>query len=442
VASALARRITARLEGARPSAFAAFAIIAAFATYFCMYAFRKAFTAATFGGEVDLGPLGHIDLKIFYVNIQVLGYALSKFVGIKFVSETSGARRGITIIGLILFAEAALILFGLTPAPYNALFLFANGLPLGMVWGLVFGFLEGRRTTEALGAGLSASYIVASGAIKTVGALVVSWGVDEAWMPMVVGAMFFPAMVLFVWMLTLLPPPNAEDVRTRTRRAPMNSAARRRFFRAFSPGLIALTTLYFVLTAYRSVRDDFAKEIWGDLGFGATPEIMTWSELPVAFGVLIGLAALMAIKDNRRALIAVHAMMAGGTALVGLMTLAFEAGLIGAEVWMVSVGLGLYLAYVPFGSMLFDRLIAAVGWVATAAFMIYVTDAVGYLGSVLLSLYKNFGAKDLSWLEFFKTASYATAIVCTTCFIVAGIYFARRTSASRLRADEGTAGNL
>jgi hypothetical protein len=438
MASALSRAITGRLGRAHPAGFATFAIVASFMTYFCMYGFRKAFTAATFGGDVDLGPLGQLDLKIFYVNVQVLGYAVSKFAGIKFVSETSGARRGVTILLLIAFAELALVGFAFTPAPYNALFLFANGLPLGMVWGLVFGFLEGRRTTEALGAGLSASYIVASGAVKTIGAEVVAWGVDEAWMPMVVGAMFFPAMLVFVWMLTLLPPPSADDVRLRTKREPMDKRARRAFFRAFSPGLIALTALYFVLTAYRSVRDDFAKEIWADLGFGATPEIMTWSELPVAFGVLIGLAALMAIRDNRRALIAVHVMMGAGTALVGLMTLAFEAGLVSPEVWMVSVGLGLYLAYVPFGSMLFDRLIAAAGWVATAAFMIYVTDAVGYVGSVLLSLYKNFGAADLSWLDFFKATSYVTAILCTACFVLAGVYFARRTA----ERPAGTGGNL
>ena len=31
--------------------------------------------------------------------------------------------------------------------------LFVNGLPLGMVFGLVIGFLEGRKVTEALSAG-------------------------------------------------------------------------------------------------------------------------------------------------------------------------------------------------------------------------------------------------------------------------------------------------
>ena len=78
---------------------------------------------------------------------------------------------------------------------------------------------------------------------------------------------------------------------------------------------------------------------------------------------------------------------------------------------MILVGTGLYLAYVPYGCVLFDRLIAAVGAVGTAGFLIYVTDAFGYLGSVTLLLYKNFGHADLSWLDFFIAFSYVTSAV-------------------------------
>ena len=60
-------------------------------------------------------------------------------------------RRAWSIIGFILFAHLALLLFWLVPQPWNIPFLFLNGLPLGMVWGLVFSFLEGRKTTELLG---------------------------------------------------------------------------------------------------------------------------------------------------------------------------------------------------------------------------------------------------------------------------------------------------
>ncbi|MFT7578567.1 MAG: hypothetical protein ACI9MR_000225 [Myxococcota bacterium] len=409
--------------------FAAYAIIAAFSTYFCMYAFRKPFTAGKFEGtQVDLGFLPPVDYKILLIVAQICGYMLSKFIGIKVVTEMSGKRRGLAIIVLILIAEVALGLFAITPKPYNTIFLFINGLPLGMVWGLVFGYLEGRRVSEILGAGLSASYIVASGVVKTIGRVVVDdMGVSEEAMPFVVGLFFFPAMLGFVWMLTKLPKPSADDEAVRTRRAPMDKTQRRAFLKSYWPGLLALTFLYFFLTAYRSFRDDFAVEIWGQLGYGDTPSILSTTELIIAFGILVALGLLYLVKDNRKALKYVHALMAFGTALVGVATLLFQAGSIGPVVWMIGVGLGLYLAYVPFGCVLFDRMIAAVGFVATAVFMIYVTDAVGYLGYVIVVFFKNFGAPELSWLEFFTAFSYLTSVLCTVCFLVSMVYFMRKT---------------
>ena len=45
-------------------------------------------------------------------------------------------------------------------------------------------------------------------------------------------------------------------------------------------------------------------------------------------------------------------------------------GTIGPATWMILLGLGLYAAYVPHGRILFDRLIAMAGAVATAWFFL------------------------------------------------------------------------
>lgn len=425
--------ITRYLERAPIPVFSVYAIAAAFTTYFCMYAFRKPFTAATFDGTVQIPGLPPVDYKIFLIICQVIGYCGSKFLGIKVVSEMTGRRRAVAIIVVIGLAELALALFAITPRPYNAIFLFLNGLPLGMVWGLVFGFLEGRRISEALGAGLSASYMLASGAVKSVGKWMMDdLGVGEQLMPMMVGLMFLPLLALAVYGLKLLPPPSPIDEAARVRREPMNGPQRVAFTKAFFPGLFFLTFLYMFLTAYRSIRDDFAREIWDALGYGDQASIFAWTEVPVAIGVLIGLGLLMTIKDNRRALLVVHIMMAAGTAMIGVMTFGFQMGWVSPVVFMITVGLGAYLAYVPFGCVLFDRLIATVGFVATAGFMIYVTDAFGYLGSVVIMLYKNFGAGEVQWLSFFVSFSYATSVLCTACFVASAVYFHRRSAPSRL----------
>ena len=65
---------------------------------------------------------------------------------------------------------------------------FLNGLPLGMIFGLVLAFLEGRKCTEALAAGLCASFIVSSGVVKSVGRwLIVNQGYSEFEMPWITG---------------------------------------------------------------------------------------------------------------------------------------------------------------------------------------------------------------------------------------------------------------
>ena len=100
-------RLTPWLERAPAPVFAAYAIVAAFSTYFCMYAFRKPFAAAKFEGEFFLGTT--VALKTAIVISQIIGYALSKYIGIKVCSEVSPARRAATLLTLIVWAELALV---------------------------------------------------------------------------------------------------------------------------------------------------------------------------------------------------------------------------------------------------------------------------------------------------------------------------------------------
>ena len=250
-------------------------------------------------------------------------------------------------------------------------------------------------------------------------------------MPFVTGAIFFPPFVGAVMLLRWLPRPTIDDEAARTARRPMDGKQRRAFLRRFAGGLAALILLYVFLTAYRDIRDNFAPEIWAALGYPGKPEVFAAVDTPVAVVVLACLALLYRVRDNRRALLLVHALMAAGTLLVGVATLLFDAGLLGPLSWMLCIGVGLYLGYVPYGCMLFDRLIAATGVIGTAVFMIYVTDACGYAGSIALLVYKNFASPQLDWLTFFRSFSYATAAICTTAFAVSTWYFAAHTRPPR-----------
>lgn len=415
--------ITERLERASPAVFTAYAMFASFGAYFSMYGYRKAFAAATFVGEPVLG----LDAKSVYVIAQVLGYAASKFLGIKVVSELGHRGRARAILLSIASAEIALVLFGVLPRGVPcALAMAVNGMSLGMIWGMVFGFLEGRRTSDLLGAGLCASFIVASGAAKSVGKSLLDAGVPESWMPAATGLCATPTMLLCVFLLAQLPPPSKEDIALRTERVPMDAAARRAFFFANASGLVPLVGAYVILTALRDFRDSFAREIWDALDVKSGPAIMTTTEIPVAIGAILGVACIALIASNRKALLATHALVIFGSALSGVATLMFQAHALGAIPWMIAVGLGLYIAYVPYNCVLFDRLVAATGSKANAGFLIYIADASGYAGSVVTLLYKNLGKKDLSWLGFLEAFSIIGSVVVAIAVVASALSFARK----------------
>jgi hypothetical protein len=160
---------------------------------------------------------------------------------------------------------------------------------------------------------------------------------------------------LFVWLLDQVPPPNEEDVKARHEREPMDKNDRRVFLNHFLWGLLSLFVVYLFLTAYRDFRDNYAVEILNELGYSEAPAILTRTELPVAFGVLVPLALLIFIRNNRLGLIAAYGIMLFGLAIMGAASILLDHAIISGVAWMILVGLGSYLAYVPFGSVLFDR---------------------------------------------------------------------------------------
>ncbi len=425
-------RPRAWLARAPAPVFALYGGLMAFGAYFAMYAFRKPFAAASYAEAPSL----IVQFKVALVIAQVFGYAISKAAGIKVVSELAPERRAFAILVLIGAAELALAAFAVVPAPWSVACLFANGLALGMIWGLVFGFLEGRRTSEVLGAILCASFIVSSGVVKSVGASVIQRGwANEYWMPAATGLLFTPLLLVCVFGLALLPPPSADDERLRVARAPMDGRARSAMFAAFAPGLVGLIIVYVGLTALRDFRDNFAVEIWSGLGFRNDPAILAFSELPVGAIVLVTLSVLMFIRDNRWAFMANLGLVAIGLGLAGLCSLAFETHHIGPIAWMVTLGAGLYLAYTPFNALLFDRFIAASGRTGTAGFLIYVADACGYAGSVALLLVQTFVGVRVSWVQFLVAISYAAALAGLVLVAGAAAYFYRRLA----RPEQATA---
>ncbi len=400
-----------------------YAAVCAFGVYFCMYAFRKPFTAAGFDGLSFLG----IPYKVWLVIAQVIGYMLSKFYGIRFISGLNKSKRAVSIVVIILVSWLALLLFAITPVPYGIIFLLINGFPLGLVWGLVFSYVEGRRATEFMGTVLAVSFIFSSGVVKTVGkSLVVNDNVSEMWMPFLTGAIFFLPMVLFVWLLNHVPPPTAEDIKHRTVRTSMTKQERKHFTATFLPGIIIIVISYVLLTILRDFRDNFSNELWIELGYGNQPDIFATTETYVSLIVLVCMSGLVIVKNNMRAFMINHYIIIGGYIVALLATLLFINYYISAVVWMTGVGAGLYLSYVPFNALYYERMIAGFRIKSNVGFLMYISDSFGYLGSVFVLLAKEFFGLHLSWTSFFTNLVLVISLFGIVATALAAVYFKRK----------------
>jgi len=400
---------------------AVYAGLIAFCTYSCMYAFRKPITAGTFSEYNDFFGLQY---KTAIVIIQLMGYVLSKFIGIKFIAEMDGARRAYTLIGLVLFAQLTWLGFALVPQPYNLFFLFLNGLPLGMIWGIVFSYLEGRRFTEFMGLALSASFIFASAFVKDTAKWLMNLGVSEFWMPFATGLIFLLPLVIFTLLLNQTPDPTIADEQLKTKRKPMNAIERKAFYMKFFLGLTLLILVYVLLSVYRDFRDNFMAEIFNDLQLDKST--FTNVELWVSVAVLFLLVFIVFIKNNKLALQVNLLAVLCGFLVMGIATIGNLQGWLSNYWWMFATGFGAYIAYIPFNSILFDRLIAAFKTAGNTGYLIYLADSFGYLASLFVMFYRNFGQAELSWAVFFAYTSLSFAVAGFFLTLASMVYFYKK----------------
>ncbi|MET3882925.1 MFS family permease [Chitinophagaceae bacterium OAS944] len=360
----------------------------AFLTYACIFAYRKAFTVATFEGQSFWG----IKYQTLLIISQGLGYMASKFYGIRFISELKRLGRWKTSAVLIGLAWLCLLLFAWVPAPWGMLCLFGNGFMLGFMWGIIFSYAEGRRATDFIGAAMAVSFVFAGGFSRSVAVwLRDSWHVGEQWLGFATGLVFALPLVVFMLLLERVPQPDDDDIKERSMRLPMTREDRRNFLRLFGGGIVAVVITYLFLTIMRDVRDNFMANMWNELGYGQKPAIFTKTETITSVIVLVVMSLLVIVRKNIKALRLIHWVIVAGFLIAGISSALFLTGAIPGVLWMQLAGLGLYMGYIPFNCIYFERLIAAFKITGNVGFLIYIADAWGYLGSMSVHAYKRAG---------------------------------------------------
>lgn len=405
---------------------ALYAALVTFLTYATVYAFRKPFTVGSFEQEPMVFGVHYKDALVIS---QVLGYMMSKFYGIRFISELKKIGRGRVILLLVAISWLALLLFAWVPAPWNVVFLFVNGFPLGMIWGVIFSYVEGRKATDFIGAALAVSFIFSSGFVKSVAKwLLIDFRVTDQWLPFATGLVFLIPLLLFVFLLERIPPPSESDIQLRVSREPMDRLERKQFFRKFSTGIVLLILIYVFLTLFRDIRDNYAADIWKELGYGSQPSVFTATEIPITIAVLALISSMMLIRNNRQAFVVTHWIIVAGFLIAGVSSLLFVSGLLPPFQWMTWVGMGLYMGYIPFNCILFDRMIATFRQTGNVGFLMYLADSFGYLASVAVIVSKTIFNPSLSWTAVYSNGVILLSVVGIAATIFALVYFNKKYS--------------
>jgi len=404
--------------------------IVVFLAYTMIFGFRKTFTVGTFDGITVIG----YNYKTILVICQMLGYLLAKFYGIKYISELKRTGRGKIILLLTGISWVSWLFFALVPPPYNIIFLFINGFPLGMLWGVVFSYVEGRQSTDFIGATLAVSFIFASGFVKSVGAWIgLTFAVNEFWIPFYAGLIFALPLIFFVYLMEKIPAPNDLDIEYRANRIPMNSQDRRLFIKDFFWGLVGCVFIYCFATIFRDIRDNFSPEMWKEMGFYNQPALFSKTETPITLIVLILIGSMVLIKNNFTALQTAHYFIVAGFIIAGACSLLFKYQLLSPIWWMTTVGLGLYMVYIPFNAIFFDRLISTFKYASNVGFLIYIADSFGYVGSIGVLISKEIFRIQLNWVTFFTNSVIILSVFGVLITLFCLYYFTNKYNKAKSR---------
>lgn len=394
---------------------------AALLSYSLVYALRKPFTAASFE-NVEFFDM---DYKVVVTISQILGYVVSKFIGIKLISELQSKERFKFILTSVLLAEASLILFGLLSTPFNVAAMFLNGLSLGCMWGVIFSFIEGRRVTDILASLLGVSMVISSGTAKSVGLYVMNHlHVSEFWMPALIGAVALPLLLLLGWALNKLPEPNKEDIAMKSERETLNGKQRWELFKSFMPFLSMLFIANIAIVVLRDIKEDFLVNIIDVSAY--SPWLFAQIDSVVTL-IILGIFGLMVlVKDNLKALSVLFGLIIAGMIVMSVVSFGQQQLRLSPVIWLFIQSLCLYIAYLTFQTIFFDRFIACFRIRGNVGFFIVTTDFLGYTGTVLVLVLKEFCNPDIDWAVFYNQFAGYVGIFCCVTFVCSFVYLHQR----------------
>jgi len=405
--------------------------LSALLSYSLVTALRKPFTAATFDGYF----IGNFDYKTIVTTVQIFGYVIAKFVGIKIISELEKKKRLRFIIISVIIAELSLVCFGFLPLPMNLIAMFINGLSLGCMWGVIFSFLEGRRLTDILASLMGLSIVISTGTIKSIALFVLNQlHINEFWMPAYIGAIAFSLIILTGFLLSRLPEPDAVDIELKTERFTLQGKERNAILKQFLPILFLLFVPNLLITILRDIKEDFLTDIFDVTRY--SDWVFAQVDVVVTLIILFLFGMMVFFKNNFLAL----SVLMGGIIItsLGMVALSVNYNYFASNpvIWLFLMSLGLYIPYLAYQTLFFDRFIACFQIRGNVGFFIAMVDFIGYSGTVIVLIVKEFLNPNINWLTFYNAFSTWIGLICAISSLAAFVLIVIKHKKHSLKVSE------
>ena len=226
-------------------------------------------------------------------------------------------------------------------------------------------------------------------------------------MPAVIGACALPVLCLLGYCLHCLPAPTEEDVLQKSERCTLDGKQRWALFRNYMPFLVMLLVANLMLVVVRDIKEDFLVKIFDVKGNGYS----SW---------------IFAQLDSVGALLVLLGLVMAGMVTMAYVSIRYEELQLDPLLWLFIQSLCLYIGFLTFQTIFFDRFIACFRIRGNVGFFIVLIDFIGYSGTVVVLTVKEFFSPEIEWLPFYNRLAGFVGIACCLLFSGAFVYLLRR----------------
>ena len=146
----------------------------------------------------------------------------------------------------------------------------------------------------------------------------------------------------------------------------------------------------------------------------------------VTLTILVIFGLMVLVKDNFKALSVLYGLIITGMMVMAFVSFGQERMGLSPVTWLFLQSLCLYMAYLTFQTIFFDRFIACFKIRGNVGFFIVLTDFLGYTGTILVLVLKEFVGTRLDWAVFYNQLAGYVGIFCCATFVASFVYLRQR----------------